>query len=268
MNFITILKMKILLAAILTLIGITSQGQTLKVIEQVLLKQINKITYWSEYNGNNPKINRDDSLIKANYQFQKNLLHYTSSNPATLSFAFAELTKVGVDIATSEDRLFRIYSWDNKEGGTMRFFNNVYQYKIGNKIFSQKVEHSANDEYPGSFYSNTYTLKSGAKTYYLSVYHSIFSTSDSYQGIKVFSIGNNALNDGVKLIKTKSGLNNTLGFNFDFFSVVDFKERPVILIKYNPALKSFSIPVVLENGEVTDKKIIYKFTGQYFELIK
>ena len=78
----------------------------------------------------------------------------------------------------------------------------------------------------------------------------------------------NTLNDGVKLIKTKSGLNNTLGFNFDFFSVVDFKERPVILIKYNPALKSFSIPVVLENGEVTDKKIIYKFTGQYFELTK
>jgi hypothetical protein len=56
-----------------------------------------------------------------------------------------------------------------------------------------------------------------------------------------------------------------LGFSFDFFSVVDRAERPVKLIDYNAIEKTISIPVVWENGKVTSKLIVYKFTGEYFE---
>jgi hypothetical protein len=60
-------------------------------------------------------------------------------------------------------------------------------------------------------------------------------------------------------------LKNTLGFGFDFFSVVDRPDRPVQLIKYDGVKKTLTIPVVLEDGKVTGRTIVYQFTGQYFE---
>ena len=60
-------------------------------------------------------------------------------------------------------------------------------------------------------------LKVDGNTYYLAINHAVLSTRESYQTVKVFSIEKNQLNDKVKLIKTKSGLQNELGFDFDFF---------------------------------------------------
>jgi hypothetical protein len=111
-------------------------------------------------------------------------------------------------------------------------------------------------------------LKQILKTYYLAVSGGSESTKDAYETISVYAISNDTLNDKVKLIKTVSGLNNSINFEYDFFSVVDRPERPIQLIKYDTDKKIIYIPIVLENGKVTNRYILYKFNGQYFEKVQ
>jgi hypothetical protein len=149
----------------------------------------------------------------------------------------------------------------------MRDFENVFQYKSGNKVFTKATyDTKATDDVDyKSFYSEIYSLKVTDKTYYLGVFNGIYSTKDASQSIKLFTIENNVLNDTLKLIKTKSGFTNEITVNFDFFSVVDRPERPLKLIKYDSVTKKIYIPIVFENGKVTDRFITYQFTGKYFE---
>ena len=85
------------------------------------------------------------------------------------------------------------------------------------------------------------------------------------QGVKVFAINGTALNDTAKLIQTRRGLKNSLGFAYDFFSVADRKERPVKLITYDPKTGRLKLAVVFDDGKVTNRWITYQFTGRYFE---
>jgi len=88
------------------------------------------------------------------------------------------------------------------------------------------------------------------------------------QVLYVWSVENGKLNQSVKLIKTAEGINYYIGFEYDFFSVVDRPERPVKLIKYDKSKKIIYIPVVYDDGTVTKKFIQYKFNGKYFEKYK
>ena len=94
------------------------------------------------------------------------------------------------------------------------------------------------------------------------------STKDAYEIISVYTISNDTLDDKVKLIKTASGLNNSISFEYDFFSVAGKSERPIRLIRYDTDKKIIYIPIVLENDKVTNRYILYQFNGQYFEKIQ
>lgn len=207
-----------------------------------------------------------DSIENQNNIFNNKINLYFSEYPKTLTFPFDSLLKDNFDIVTSKDKMFRIYSWDTWMGGTMHYFNNIYQYKIGETVLSEFYDYDNGG--PSCFYSQIYTLKANRKTYYLAISNRILSTKDATQSIQVFTIENNALNDSVQLIKTKNGLISSIDINFDFFSVVDRPERPLKLIKYDNDSKVIYIPIVYENGKVTDRFILYKFTGQYFEHIE
>lgn len=121
----------------------------------------------------------------------------------------------------------------------------------------------------GAFVSDIFDVDTKNGKVYLARLSSISSNVDAYQSINLFKIEGNSLNDKIKLIKIKSGLTNTLGFGYDFFSVVDRKERPIKLIFYDKATKTIKIPVVIvdkdfRSGKVTGKFINYKFDGTYF----
>jgi len=257
--------MKVLLTAILSLLLLTSFGQDLTSAENALLKAFKQIDYWRDYQRNGDLVSQSDSLEKANVDFQNSLLTFTSRFAATINYPFTKLVEQKLTIATSADRLFRIYSWDTWTGGTMHFFRNVYQFKAGGKVYSKVIIDSTAEGDPGVWYSNIYLLKNNNKTYYLAVNHAIFSTKDSYQGIQAFYITGHSLNERIKLIKTKTGIRNSLSFSFNFFSVVDRPERPVKLIVYDSSKKTIRLPVVTEDGTVTNKSIMYRFTGKYFE---
>lgn len=259
--------MKSLFTTLFVFLFSTSFGQTQKTVEQKLLSRFERILYWRDFQGDNKNFNVYDSLFNANDQFEKTLLNVTSKDPLTISFEFKKLKDQGLSISTSDDGLFRIYSWDTWTGGTMHFQQNIFQYKSGGKVFSKIIQDSLSEEdhYSVNRYIKIFTIKTSIRTYYLGLYDCTYSTKDAYQGVKIFGIEDNVLNDSFKLIKTTSGIKNSLGFYYDFFSVVDRKERPIIMISYDKETKTLKIPVVLAEGKVTNRFIIYKFSGRYFE---
>jgi hypothetical protein len=237
-----------------------SQNQPLKKIELDLLNASNKLfSFYQAYDS--------DSLEKYSEQLRIKTFHALAKYPGTLKYPFNILIDSNAfEIATSEDRLFRIYSWDTWTGGTMHFFKNIFQYSYKGKVKTQLWEVDEDD--PSGFFSEVFILNANEKTYYLAINNGIYSTKDAGQSLQVFTIENGELNEFVKLIKTAEGMTNIINVSFDFFSVVDRPERPVKLIKYDKTKKIIYIPVVYEDGKVTDKFIRYKFNGKIFEKIK
>ena len=90
------------------------------------------------------------------------------------------------------------------------------------------------------------------------------SSSDFGQAINIFCIENNNLNDTVQLIKTDSGFQNQLFVEYDLSSSVNQSEDSPKDIKYDAAKKIIYIPLVLDDGKMTDKFARYQFKGKYF----
>lgn len=245
-------------------LAVSVSAQSPQAVEADLLKSFKKIEYWGDQQRKG--VDASESLANANDEFGNKLKKYAEIYPTSITLPFNSLKKSRLDIFTSADGLFRIYSWETWQGGTMRDFSNVLQYKIGTK--TKSVLLTGGQEVYIPFYSNLYTFKADNKTYYLGVYGTIYSTKDAGTGIKVFDIENGKLNDDVKIIKTGSGLKSKIYYDYDFFSVVDiaFEKRPTIT--FDQATQIIHIPLVDAKGQVTKKFINYKFNGQYFEKIK
>lgn len=236
-------------------------------IEQELLSYFEKIDYWAHFNDSaHPDISKFDSLEAANQVFRSSLLAHTAAYPATMSYDFKELEALGLRIRTSLDRQFRIYSWDTHTGGTAHVYEAVFQYKSDNKVYSKTI-HGPEGDF-GRWYSNIYQLKTEQHTYYLGLYHAVFSGKDHYQGVKLFTIENSTLKDKVRLFKTRTGVKNELGFSFNFFSVANRSERPVKLIYYEEDEQKLSLPEVMQDGKVTKKMMVYQFDGENFVQIQ
>lgn len=258
--------MRLLIYIIIFFGGSQVYAQSPQKIEQELLIPFRKIQYWFSNNDTNHLTDRYDSIEHANTIFRNNLLAFTANARSTFTYDFKELEKEGLVIRTSEDGLFRIYSWDTWTGGTAHKFDAVFQYKAGNKLVSKIAD--TEEGAMGRWYSNIYDLKVDNKTYYIALYHEIYSTKDNYQGVKLFCIEDNKLNESVRLFKTTTGISNELGFEYNFLSVARRPERPVKLIYYDKDDDRLHLAVVLEDGKVTQRFITYQFTGKYFERVK
>jgi len=214
------------------------------------------------------ELNWDSIEIKNNI-FKNRLLYYLTKDSATLSYKFDSL-RTKITITQSDDGLLRIYSWNSWLGGTMQSFNKVFQFKTTYEVSVKSHDNTQDDnqDFDIGWYSNIYTLENENKKYYLAVCNSIYSTIETSQSIKVFSIENETLKNDSEIFKVNDENLNSIDVFFDFFSVIDRPERPVELIKYDQKNKIISIPVIEENGKVTDDFIIYKFNGKYFEVIE
>jgi hypothetical protein len=237
-----------------------AQIMTPKKIEKDLSEVYSKI--FPFYYGNN------DSLKFYSSIFSNKIIAYIDKYPSTLDYSFQTMVDSrSLNIATSKDNLFRIYSWDTWLGGTEHDFENIFQYKSHGKVYSRTVHDTsiANDDNYTPFYSDIYSLYTNNKTYYLAIGNEMYSTQDVGQSISIFTIEDNQLNDTVKLIKTSTRFTNTINVPFNFFKVTDTGERPIRILKYDEYKKIIYIPIVLEDGTVTKRFIIYKFNGKYFE---
>lgn len=239
-------------------------AQTPQSTEADLLKSFEKIAYWDQ-RLSDTTVNASDSLDNANEVFGEKLKQATEKYPATIAQSFASLKKERLDIFTSSDGLFRIYSWDMGGGGTMREFENLMQYKTGNTTKSELFVSSQETGVP--FYSNLYTFKAVNKTYYLGITGIIESSRYAGTGIKIFAIENGKLNTNVKLLKTGSGLKNEISYEYDFGSIahIPYGKRPTIT--FDAVTQTIRMPLVDTKGNITAKIITYKFNGQYFEKV-
>jgi len=237
-------------------------AQNPKQIEADLLKSFSRIEYWSGQRGTDTSGAWIDSLETANDRFGKKLQAIAIKFPATINQQFDSLDKDGPIILSSDDGALRIYTWDTETGGTMHNFENVLQYRSGNNIYAILDTGSDVKEVYVYTYRSLGTLKIGNNTYYLAIFYGQFSNKDLGRGIRIFTISNGKLNDA-KLIKTQSGLHSKLHYEYDYFSVS--QNEPNDDIVYDPIKKTISFPVIEDGGKVTDKRIVYKFTGQYFE---
>lgn len=239
-------------------------AQSSQSIEADLLKSFKLIGYWNRQSANTT-VAWTDSLEKANNRFGEKLKSYTSKYPITIKMQYRSFPKNSLTVISAEDSLFRIYSWDTELGGTMHDFRNVIQYKTGkrtNSILVLETSSTNNDNYV-PYYSKVYTLKTGTKTYYIAIYHGIYSSHDLGEGVKIYSVKNSALNFNTNIIRTKTGFHSKVEYSYDFFKSPNNHE-----IKYNSDKKILYIPIVTKDGKVTEKSIVYKFTGQYFERLK
>lgn len=244
----------------------SSFGQDLDKIETKLSEAFFKIQYWKFYD-NAKTIESYDSLEKANDQFEKLLLNITSNNPQSLNYKFKSLIDSGLTISSSADGNFRIYNWDTWTGGTMHIYKNIVQYKASGKVFSKTLNNGKNNNGESDcLYYEINQVTSNNKNFYLAFSSARLSSWLFYLNIKVFSIDSNQLNDNAKLIKTRTGIRNQLGYEVDLSSSPNRNKKvPNFDIEYDKTNKVISIPVILENKEITNKKIRYKFNGTYFE---
>lgn len=235
-----------------------SQTTDLSFEEDKLIKLYAKVLSSSE-TGN-------DSTIYYSEQFATSIRSLVKNNPATLSYNFKALgDKIYFNVKTSADGNFRIYSWDTQTGGTMHFFNQIYQYRADGKVFTEILNYE--EGVAGSFCSKIHSVVINGKTYYLPISNAILSTTDMFQSISAFAIRNNKLDDTVKIFKTKKESLNSIHVEFDFFSVVDRPERPVELIVYDDKLKIIYIPVVNDEGKVSSRNLLYQLKKDCFEFI-
>jgi len=208
-----------------------------------------------------------DSLDYYNSLFTEKMLTLLS-NEKTLSYSFIQLKKGAFcSISTSKDGLFRIYSWDAQLGGTMHFFNVIYQYKSGNTTKTQLFQ-PQDDGDPAWFCSDIFTLKAKTNTYYLGITNGVYSSKDVSQSIKAFEVTEKGLNDSIALMKTPEGLKNSLSIYFDFFTLSQYRETPHGVLNYDPKKKSITIACDQEESEtpVKDCYYLYQFNGTFFEL--
>ncbi len=256
-------EMKYLITICILLFPLFSLSQEIKEIESSLIQSFSKINFWSMPNQD-PS---GDSLIKANDKFEELLLKYTSTKNETLTYPFKTLSDTGLSILTSKDGKFRIYSWNTYTGGTMRFYRNVFQFKGMKSIHSKTLLNYSQDEDPDCIYHSLSDLRVGKNSYYITLSIAVGSTAIYYHTAKIFSIKGESLDDKAKLIKTNSGIKNEVGYEIDMHHADISEDHNKMYPAYDTHKQIIILPLVDENGRVTDKKINYKFNGSLFQKI-
>jgi hypothetical protein len=249
--------------AILSLHSFTVFAQTPKQIETTLLKSFKKIDYWYKPFNEHTVNGSSDSLSNADSAFAQILANYAIKYPATIQFPFDSLSRAGLAIATSQDTNIRVYSWDSHTGGMQPEISSVFQYKSGKNI--DTLVGIVAKPYGSAYYTKIYRFEINGKVYYPMIYESRFGGFNFFQGISIFAIENKKLRNDVKLIKTRTGLNNYLSCYYESTANETINNTDIL---FDPKKKIITLPLIDENNHATGKTIVYRFTGQYFEKVK
>lgn len=208
-------------------------------------------------------IERKDSTEWYANRFADSLRKLVEDHPGSLQYPFKLLRDSSrVYVETAPGGRFRAYSWDTWTGGTMHYFDGLWQWQGEDGVKTAKPK--AEDGDPGSFCSGIYTVHIHNREYYLAILNGVYSSKDVSQSIQAFTIEGNQLVDTVTLFNTGSKRLNRIDVNYDFFSVVDRPERPVKLISYDEKNKELHIPVVNDKGQVGSKNLVYELKEDGF----
>ena len=233
-----------------------------KLLEAELKKQFEKIRSLDENPTINDTINTYDSMQRVNDFILDQIVKQGNNNTALLNYAFTSLNQY-IDVTTSKDKSFRVYSWDTYAGGSMHFYYAVAQY-LGNdnKVYTQSlVDNSEGD--PGLWYSKIYTFNNKGKKYYFCIGHGKYSSMELAQEVTVYTIKGNRLVQA-PIIRTQTRITNFIQVSYHIPTVDDKNDQSIVFDEFRNELK---IPLVDEKGKMSNKNIIYKFSGTHFERV-
>lgn len=251
--------MKGLILPIILALSFIATAQSSAAVEKDILAALKQISDHGTYAGDYD----EDSLTKANNEL-RDILVRNGKRLDILQYSFPRL-KDEMDIATSRDGKLRIYSWDLQTGGTMHDYTSVFQYQ-GNSGAVYTWTSDNGDDSGGGYYTQIFQANSKSGPIYLANSTSVAEGSLRSQSIEIARINGEKLDRAIKLIRTKGGLQNSVGFAYDPSSLGDRSER---LVVFDAVKQTFRFPVVIEdreyeNGRVTNRFITYRFDGQYF----
>lgn len=170
-----------------------SKAQDISKIEDSLVALCQKVDYWGEHEYTNEK---EDSLVYANVALLTYLKDVCLKYPATIKADFKKLNNAGISITSSDDEKIRIYDWDTRTGGTMRFYNALGQYEDNGKVYvgiinDVSIRDSEGHSDNGSYYSKYYSIHTkDNKTIYLATSTSVESSAMGYRGIYACTVEN------------------------------------------------------------------------------
>jgi hypothetical protein len=225
-----------------------------------------RIEYWNSNQEISDSVNTIDSLYRANELFLTAFMAWLNKDQRTASMSFAKLKERGVTIAESKDKKVRVYSWDTRTGGTMRFYEAVIQYKGtgGYKTVVLADPENTEEGTPGSWFAKVDQLKTAAgKTIYLLTGNSVLATREAGRIMIGVAINGTKLEQNLHLFKTEIGLTDELSIGF---TIEDFETDYRATILFNEKTKQLLVPAVSEETWLlTGKKEVYGFNGKYFE---
>jgi hypothetical protein len=235
-------------------------AQSLSQTERQLFTHLHRIKAMGDAREQGAHADFDDSLEIENNRVGGLLEKLTLEKLSSLTYDFPKLSGEGlIDIISSKDGRFRIYSWDMRGGGIVPTYGRVYQFRTGDRVWSLV----SLDNF-GQF-SGIFTLTANEKRYYLAISNTNVSTAANSETIEVFCPVDSTLSDtAASIIRTRSGLTHRLSYEYTI-------SDPLIdeaSISYNPDTKTIRLPVILDGGRITKKKIVYQFNGTCFERIK
>jgi hypothetical protein len=194
--------------------------------------------------------------FEKNKSFKDKLISILEAYPSSMDFAFDSLQKSYVSVLTSPDANFRVYCWDTYTGGTMHFFERVYQFKSNGatKISIPVLKEGV----PGSLAQAVYSDTLNGKKYYLVKDMGIFSTRDRSEVITIFKINEQGKIEEAKKFKTPKKELSSINISYDAFNSAENG------INYDYSSREVRIPLVNEKFQATTKSIIYKADGMFW----
>jgi len=151
--------------------AVPALAQTPQAIERELVNHVKAIKKYARENTPDAAT----SLDSENDALKAKLVKY-GRLASVLKYPFNELKKQ-IYVATSKDGKFRIYSWDTETGGTMHFFENVFQFQgAGGKVISKAAV--LDDDDSGGFYTDVFQVTTKSGMLYLGRMTSIVSSLD------------------------------------------------------------------------------------------
>lgn len=202
-----------------------------------------------------------EDVAAANNQFAEALLKALKSNLGLIHYPFKKLVAAHLKILTSSDGKLRLYNWDDNLGGTMRNHKIVLQTQPAS---GKQTVMLWNDD--GPFINSLYTFKSGTNIYYLISNTHVGSTAVRFETILVYQLDSNGSMADARIIKTAERITNMLGAHLDYSASVNRSlAYSNTKTSFNSATKEISIPLILANGKITNRKIVYRFNGTFFE---
>ena len=252
--------MKRLILPIILVLSAAVAAQTPAAVERQILDHLKEIDKYGTYVGDYDEAKNDEANTKL-----KDTLVRVGTRLDILRYAFPKL-KGQMVVTTSRDGKLRIYSWDLETGGTMHDYTSVFQYQgASGKVFTWTPDGN-DDDSGGAFYPHIFQIGSKDGPIYLA--NSLFIAEGTLHGqsIEALQINGDKLNTKPKLIRTGSGLQNSIDFSYDPFSGSGDTED---LVRFDPVKQEFRFPVIIEdkehgNGRITNRLITYRFNGRYF----